>query len=98
MMTFGYIFEDEDERVLYSGDTGNPTLLAQYLFENPSPKKTRIFHELTFFQGVKAHCYYKDLVFLAEKYEVYGYHLDKKYAPADNPIPLVEDFPELLMP
>ena len=62
----------------------------------------RIFHELTFFQGISAHCYYKDLEHLAKAYttknhEMYAYHLDKTYEPDDNTIPLVQDFSDLLL-
>lgn len=92
MPTFGYVFEDEDERLIYSGDMGNPQLILDYLRQNPTDKRVRIFHELTFFPGISAHCYYKDLEPLAAQYELYGYHLDKRYMPADNKILLVEDF------
>lgn len=97
MMTFAYIFEDADERVIYSGDMGNPKLIASYMERNPTSKKVRIFHELTFFPGIEAHCYYKDLEALAAQYEVCGYHINKDFMPADNKIPLVIDFPELLL-
>lgn len=97
MMTFGYVFEDEDERVIYSGDMGNPKLIESYMERNPTTKKVRIFHELTFFPGITAHCFYKDLESLASKYPVFGYHINKEYMPADNQIPLVIDFPELLV-
>lgn len=97
MMTFAYVFEDEDERVIYSGDMGNPYLILAYLENNITDKKIRIFHELTFYAGVKSHCYYKDLELLAKKYPVYGYHVDPTQRPADCMIPLVADFPELLL-
>ena len=97
MMTFAYIFEDEDEILIYSGDMGNPTLILQHLEANPTSKKVRIFHELTFYPGVKAHCYYKALEPLAERYEVYGYHVNPLTAPEDNKIPLVANFEGLVL-
>lgn len=97
MQTFAYIFEDEEEILIYSGDMGNPTLIAKYLNENPSTKKIRIFHEMTFYPNISAHCYYKDLEALTEKYEVYGYHLNEATEPTDNKVPLVAHFPCLLL-
>lgn len=97
MMTFAYIFEDDDEILIYSGDMGNPDLILNYLDANPSPKKIRIFHELIFYPGIRAHCYYRALEPLAEKYSVYGYHINPETEPKDNKIPLVANFPELLL-
>lgn len=97
MMTFAYYFEDEDEIVVYSGDMGNPYLIYQFLEKKDSPKKVRVFHELTFYPNIRAHCYYKDLERLASKYEVYGYHVNPKDAPQDNQILLVANFPHLLL-
>jgi ribonuclease BN (tRNA processing enzyme) len=98
MTTFAYYFEDETELLVFSGDTGNPNIVYDFLENYPiNGKRIRVFHELTFFEAVKVHCFYKDLEKLAAKYETYAYHLNKNDAPADNKIPLVVDFEAFLL-
>jgi ribonuclease BN (tRNA processing enzyme) len=98
MPTFAYYFEDDTEILVFSGDTGDANVVYNFLENYPKQgKKVRVFHEMTFFPNIAAHCFYKDLEHLAQKYETYAYHLDRKFAPSDNKIPLVADFPALLL-
>jgi phosphoribosyl 1,2-cyclic phosphodiesterase len=94
--TFAYYFETEEELVLYSGDLGNPDIVFEFLERNKL-KKTIIFHEVNFFDTKGAHTLYRDLEKWVDEFEIRGYHHDPRLAPSDNRIPLVTDYPELLM-
>ncbi len=96
MQTYGYIFEDEDEILAFSGDLGDSNIIFDHLPEQ-SDKKIRVFHEMSFVRQDGVHTYYQDLNPRAEQYEIYGYHLDPRNAPADNKVPILADHPELLV-
>ncbi len=90
MQTYAFDFEDESDRIVFSGDLNDPELILKYLNENPSNKKTIVFHDLSFNELAKsAHCFYKDLFPLSNNYELYGYHCNPIFNPEDNVIPLV---------
>lgn len=97
MQSYGFIFEDEQEIVAYSGDLGDPNLMFRHLAARPSNKPIRVFHELAFDQTEGIHTYYRDLVPHLEQYRIWGYHIDPTQNPADNPVPLVAHQPGLLI-
>lgn len=92
MQTWGYAFRDGDEKVVYSGDNGNAAAVFDKLPEL-GMKGATVFHEVTFWPGISAHAYYKDLEQYLGAYEIFGYHCDAQYAPDDNRIRLVEQEP-----
>ncbi|MEL6650270.1 MAG: MBL fold metallo-hydrolase [Bacteroidota bacterium] len=95
MQTYGYIFEDENEIVAFSGDLGDAQIIFDHL-PSETDKKIRVFHEMSFIRQDRVHTYYQDLNHRVDQYEIYGYHLDPRNAPDDNRVPLVADFPDLL--
>lgn len=97
MPSFAYLFEDEQDIILYSGDLGEAGIVFQHARPYLSDKRSmRIFHDVTFEASDGVHTHYKALEpFLAE-FEIYGYHVDPRQNPADNPIPLVANQPELM--
>ncbi|ALI98317.1 MBL fold metallo-hydrolase [Rufibacter tibetensis] len=98
LQSYAFIFEEEDgDRVVYSGDLGQPDALFAYLRGMP-PKATTIYHDITFSEENIAHTYYKKLIPLAQDYQIYGYHCDPLKNPTDNPLPLVFNQPELMLP
>lgn len=96
MITFGFGFEEENEIILFSGDLGDPNLIFSYAESLPKNKKIRIFHELSFWPASVVHSYYIDLEPHLNNWEIYGYHCNPTFAPADLAIPLVANYPEFL--
>lgn len=96
MQSYGFLFEDEEEIVAYSGDLGDPNILFEQL-PTDSPKPKRIFHEMSFHDTGGVHAYYQDLHRHLDQHELYAYHLNPADEPADNRIPLVAHQPELLL-
>lgn len=96
MPSYGYYFTEDDKSIVFSGDIGDPNLIFDSIRKLKLPNPT-VFHEINFHKEAKAHCYYKDLEPWMDTYEIYGYHCNKQYAPADLKIPLVEDQPDLLI-
>lgn len=87
MQTFAYVFEDE-YRIAYSGDLGNPKVLFDKLEKMPS-MPTCVYHDITFNPDNTSHTYYKKLLPYMNGYELFGYHCDPTKNPSDNPIRLV---------
>ncbi|MCC9166694.1 MBL fold metallo-hydrolase [Pontibacter harenae] len=86
--TYGYIFEEEEQRIVYSGDLGNPDILFDKLTKLP-PLNTHVYHDITFNAQNSGHTYYKKLLPYLNGNEVFGYHCDPTQNPSDNPIRLV---------
>ncbi|MEO0474134.1 MAG: MBL fold metallo-hydrolase [Bacteroidota bacterium] len=97
MLSFSYIFEDDEMQVGYSGDLGEPDHLFPHL-DSASEKRVIVFHEIGFERMDGVHTYYKDLEPYLNQYEIYGYHTHPDRVAADNRIPLVMDHPEFLWP
>jgi ribonuclease BN (tRNA processing enzyme) len=95
MQTYAYMLHIGDETLVYSGDIGNSNAIFSEL-ELRGLKPAMVFHDITFFPGIAAHVYYKDLFRFLEQYPVIGYHHNHNYAPADNIIPLAGKNPGLL--
>lgn len=96
LQSYAYIFEENGERIVFSGDLGQPESLFAFLRGMP-PKATTVFHDITFSEGNPAHTHYKKLIPLAQDYHILGYHCDPTQNPEDNPLPLVYHRPELLL-
>ncbi len=97
MRSYAYLFEEEHEVLLYSGDMGDP----DFLFSQLAPyagKKIRVFHDMAFEATEGVHAHYRDLqAKLHIPYlDLFAYHLDPRMEPADNQVPLVANFPDLL--
>lgn len=96
LQTYAYVFEENGERVVFSGDIGQPEALFAFLRGMP-PKATTVFHDISFSEENPTHTYYKKLVPLSRDYNIYGYHCDPSQNPQDNPFPLVYHQPELML-
>jgi ribonuclease BN (tRNA processing enzyme) len=94
MQTFGYCFSDGQRSIAYSGDNGDANYFFEALEKLHLPS-LMVFHEMCYFEGLRAHPHFTDLEPWLKKYEIYGYHCDHRLAPTENRIPLVGDFPEL---
>ncbi|WP_242927967.1 MBL fold metallo-hydrolase [Pontibacter vulgaris] len=86
--TYAYVFEDEDSRLVYSGDLGKPDALFDKL-DKMAVMKTCVYHDITFEPDNTGHTYYKKLFPYISRYEIFGYHCDPTLNPADNPFRLV---------
>ncbi|GAA4314151.1 MBL fold metallo-hydrolase [Nibribacter koreensis] len=94
--SYAYIFEDEGNRVVFSGDLGQPEALFAHIRSLP-PRPTCIYHDITFNEQNTAHTYYKKLIPLVGDYNLYGYHCDPTQNPEDNPFPLVYHQPNMMI-
>lgn len=88
LQSYAYIFDEEETRIVYSGDLGKPEALFDKLSKLP-PKRTCVFHDISFSPDNDGHTYYKKLLPYLSGPEVFGYHCDPTKNPADNPIRLV---------
>lgn len=95
MQTFGYIFQEQGQTVVYSGDNGDCDFIFAEL-ERRGITSGTVFHEMSFTPGLYGHTYYKDLEKYQEQFDIYGYHFDPATLPADNQIPAVANCPEFL--
>lgn len=93
MPTFAYYFTEGDELIYYSGDLGVLDTTVKFL-KSRSEKNIHVFQDINPKEG-RAHVHYKEASERLAGYEAYGYHCDKVTMPADNTLPLVEDYPEL---
>ncbi|WP_192821803.1 MBL fold metallo-hydrolase [Rufibacter sp. LB8] len=96
LQTYAYIFEETGQRVAYSGDLGKPEVFFAYLRGMP-PKRTTVFHDITFNEENPGHTFYKKLIPVADGFQVYGYHCNPTKSPEDNPFPLVYHQPEFVL-
>ncbi|MFD2514693.1 MBL fold metallo-hydrolase [Pontibacter locisalis] len=88
MQTYAYIFEEEGNRIVYSGDLAKPETLFEKLEKMPS-MDTCVFHDITFNPANTGHTYYKKLLPYLNGLDMFGYHCDPTQNPSDNPIRLV---------
>lgn len=88
LQTYAYIFEDEDTRIVYSGDLGKPEVLFDKLSRMRS-LPTCVYHDITFNAENTGHTYYKKLLPFMNGVEMFGYHCDPTQNPPDNPVRLV---------
>lgn len=95
MQSYAYIFEEGEERIMYSGDLAKPDVLFDRLHRMPE-KHTSVFHDITFNPENKGHTYYKKLLPYLNGIEMFGYHCDPMQNPHDNPIRLVFFQPEMM--
>lgn len=95
MISYAYAFTDNNEITIYSGDLGqlDNYIVALKKWENI----TRIYQDVTFYPGISAHAYFKEVETILADYDVYGYHCDHNKAPSDLQMKLVANYPELLL-
>lgn len=93
--SYSLIFEENNQRLVYSGDLRQADFLFAHLETLPS-MPTTVFHDITFHPGNKGHAHYTQLQSYQHTYQVYGYHCDPTTSPADNTILLVYNQPELM--
>jgi glyoxylase-like metal-dependent hydrolase (beta-lactamase superfamily II) len=98
MVSFGFVFEDEKSRTIFSGDLGTPRLVFDFLEQIPDDGKyLKIFHEVSFFPSNGIHTFYEDLQRMEGNFELFVYHTDPSRAPADCKLKFVSRHPELMM-
>lgn len=93
--TWGYVFREGDEIIVYSGDIGD----GDFIFRKLKKKKILnaiVFHELSL-KEVPGHTIYKQLIPHLKEYKIYGYHCDPRNNKPDNPVPLVADHAKFLL-
>lgn len=95
MQSYAYYFEDDEERLVYSGDLAEPEALFEVLEKLP-PKQQRVFHDITFNPQKTGHTYYKKLLPYHTAYNILGYHCNPQNKKPDCPVPLVYEHQELL--
>jgi ribonuclease BN (tRNA processing enzyme) len=93
--TYSFIFEEEEQRLVYSGDLGQADFLFNYLLTLPQIP-TLIFHDITFDSQNTGHAHYSMLAPFHRQFRIFGYHCDPAKNPDDNPIPLVYNQPEYI--
>ena len=94
MTSFGYVFFDSGNTIVYSGDIASADTIFDWLKEGNINQAT-VFHDVCFnYNGV--HAFYKDLIPYLHKYKIFGYHCNPEQNVADNPIPLVANHKEFL--
>ena len=94
MQTFGYCFTDGKASIAYSGDNGDADFFLSEI-SNLALPQLRVFHEMCYFEGLRAHPHFSALVPWQDRFSIFGYHCDHRLAPVTNKIPLVGNFPEL---
>ena len=95
MQTYAYVFSDSTNVMVYSGDLGDPHLVAEQI-QLKKLHPSYVFHDICFLPNISAHAYYKDLERYLVNFPLLGYHCDASQNPADNKIPLVYNHPEFL--
>lgn len=95
MPTWGYIFQEGQQSIAFSGDLGDPAPFFEALGAMDLPG-LRVFHEVSFLPQVAAHTHYKDLEAYMADWDIYGYHCSLPMRPSDLRLKLVADHPELL--
>jgi ribonuclease BN (tRNA processing enzyme) len=93
--SYSFIFEENKERLVYSGDLRQADFLFAHLQTLPA-MPTTVFHDVTFHPGNQGHAHYTLLQPYQATYRIFGYHCDPTASPADNTIPLVYHHPEML--
>jgi ribonuclease BN (tRNA processing enzyme) len=93
--TWGYIFREGEEAVVYSGDIEDGDFIFKKMMKKKIDRAT-VFHELVFSE-VPGHTHYTTLSKHLSEFRIYGYHCDPRNSPADNAVPLVANHPEFLL-
>jgi glyoxylase-like metal-dependent hydrolase (beta-lactamase superfamily II) len=95
MASYGYVFEEGSDVLVYSGDIGDPNHIFRFLSQFEG-KKITVFHDLAFQDGDGVHVFYRDLFPHLDQYRIFGYHTDPTANPADNRVPLVAHTAEFM--
>ncbi len=97
MQTFGYIFSENQNHIVYSGDLNDSSYLFQEVKKHSLNGQIIVFHDVTFNSLAKAaHAYYKDIEVFLSDYSIWGYHCNPNLKPEDCKIPLVIENSNLL--
>lgn len=92
MESYAYYFKFRESLIYFSGDLGKLEITENFL-NSISYLNIVVFHEVSFKEG-SAHVYYKDLMRLAEKFNVYAYHCNYVMAPPDCNLKFVAEIAE----
>lgn len=95
MQSYAYYFAQGNELIYYSGDLGDIRVTESFL-SGRREEDVKVFHEMHYLEG-SAHCHYRSVMALLQRYRVYAYHMDPRQLPPDNTVPLVANHPELLL-
>lgn len=93
--TYSFIFEEDNERLVYSGDLRQADFLFAHLLTLP-PCPTTVFHDITFNPENEGHAHFTKLQPYQPQYKIFGYHCNPTENPPENTIPLVANQPELV--
>lgn len=93
--SYSFIFEESNERLVYSGDLRQADYLFAHLLTLPE-LPTTVFHDISFHPANAGHAHYTMLMPYQKTYKIYGYHCNPTKSPADNTVPLVYNQPEYL--
>jgi ribonuclease BN (tRNA processing enzyme) len=93
MQSFAYYFIYSDSLIYVSGDLGKVEITENFL-NSISLSNITVFHETSFIKG-DAHVYYKDLMRLSERFDVYAYHCNHLLAPDDCKLKFVAQYKKL---
>jgi ribonuclease BN (tRNA processing enzyme) len=93
--SYSFLFEENGERLVYSGDLRDADFLFAHLQTLP-PMPTTVLHDVTFHPQNDGHAHYSRLQPYQTAYRIYGYHCDPTASPSDNTIPLVYHQPEMM--
>ncbi len=97
MQTYSYIFSEQNEHIVYSGDLNDTSFLYHEVKKLNLEGNITIFHDVTFHESAKtAHAYYKDIESFWRNYKIYGYHCNSKLKPKNCKLPLVTENSEFL--
>jgi L-ascorbate metabolism protein UlaG (beta-lactamase superfamily) len=95
--SYSLIFEEENERLVYSGDLRQADFLFAHLQKLP-PCTTTVFHDIAFDPKNEGHAHYTMLQPYQQQYRIFGYHCNPTENPPENTIPLVANQPDLIYP
>ena len=87
--TYSFIFEENQERIVYSGDLRDCAFLFDYLNTLPPIATTTVYHDIGFHPENKGHAHYTALMPYLTHYSIFGYHCNPANNPPDNTVPLV---------
>ena len=95
VQSFSFIWEEANERLVYSGDLQQADFLFAHL-QTLAPLPTIVFQDISFKSGNQGHAHYTHLQSYQAQYPIFGYHCDPTQNPTDNTIPLVYNQPKFM--
>lgn len=92
MLTYGFVFEQDKQHIVFSGDIGDADFIFTEL-DRLGIQNATVFHDLSF-HDIAPHAYYARLEPHLARHRIYGYHHNPILNPAENRIPIVHNCPE----